>query len=82
MGNPKPVSVTGVSRTELAHKQGAFSIWGGAIPQEMNVEEFASAFVRSTSRTVLDGFGIIRSDQASAALSELALSSSAKRASF
>ncbi len=46
MGNPKPVSVTGVSRTELAHKPGAFSIWGGAIPQEMNVEEFASAFVR------------------------------------
>jgi len=46
MGNPKPISVTGVSRTELAHKPGAFSIWGGLIPQEMNVEEFASAFVR------------------------------------
>lgn len=46
MGNPKPVSVTGVSRTELAHKKGAFSIWGGTIPQEMDVEEFASAFVR------------------------------------
>jgi predicted dehydrogenase len=35
-----------VSRTELAHKKGAFSIWGGPIPPEMNVEEFASAFVR------------------------------------
>ena len=46
MGNPKPIAVTGVSRTELAHKKGAFSIWGGLIPQEMNVEEFASAFVR------------------------------------
>jgi len=46
MGNPKPISVTGVSRTELAHKKGAFSIWGGAIPQAMDVEEFASAFVR------------------------------------
>ena len=46
MGNPKPVSVTGVARTELAHKEGAFSIWGGAIPQQMNVEEFSSAFVR------------------------------------
>jgi predicted dehydrogenase len=46
MGNPKPVAVTGISRTELAHKKGAFSIWGGPIPQEMNVEEFASAFVR------------------------------------
>ncbi len=46
MGNPKPVSVTGVARSDLAHKPGAFSIWGGAIPPEMNVEEFASAFVR------------------------------------
>jgi len=46
MGNPKPVAVTGVARTELAHKKGAFSIWGGAIPQEMDVEEFAAAFVR------------------------------------
>jgi predicted dehydrogenase len=46
MGNPKPIAVTGVARTELAHKKGAFSIWGGLIPPEMNVEEFASAFVR------------------------------------
>jgi predicted dehydrogenase len=46
MGNPKPVAVSGVSRTELAHQDGAFSIWGGAIPQEMDVEEFAAAFVR------------------------------------
>lgn len=46
MGNPKAVSVTGVARTELARKPGAFSIWGGAIPPEINVEEFASAFVR------------------------------------
>lgn len=47
MGNPQPVSVTGVARTELAKMPGAFSIWGGAIPQEIfDVEEFASAFVR------------------------------------
>lgn len=46
MGNPKPVAVTGVARAELAHLPGAFSIWGGAIPQEFNVEDFASAFVR------------------------------------
>jgi predicted dehydrogenase len=46
MGHPKPVSVTGIARTELAHKPGAFSIWGGVIPPELNVEEFASAFVR------------------------------------
>jgi predicted dehydrogenase len=45
MGNPKPVSVTGVSRTELAHLPGAFGIWG-EVPQVMDVEEFASAFVR------------------------------------
>jgi predicted dehydrogenase len=46
MGNPQPVSVTGVARSELAHQPGAFSIWGGAIPQEFDVEEFAAAFVR------------------------------------
>src|SRR5258706_7987562 len=46
MGNPKPISVTGVARTELAHLPGAFAISGAAIPPEMNVEEFASAFVR------------------------------------
>jgi predicted dehydrogenase len=46
MGHPKPVSVTGITRTELAHRPGAFSIWGGPIPQELNVEEFAAAFVR------------------------------------
>jgi len=46
MGNPKPIAVTGVARTELAHHPGAFSIWGGAIPQQFNVEDFAAAFVR------------------------------------
>jgi predicted dehydrogenase len=46
MGNPKPVAVTGVARTELAHQPGAFSIWGGAIPSEFDVEDFATAFVR------------------------------------
>jgi len=46
MGNPKPIAVTGVARTELAHKQGAFSIWGGPIPPEFDVEDFAAAFVR------------------------------------
>ena len=48
MNNPKPVSVTGVTRTELAKKPGAFSIWGDrdAVPPDMDVEEFAAAFVR------------------------------------
>ena len=46
MGNPEPHSVTGVARAELAHKPGAFSIWGGRIPSEFDVEDFAAAFVR------------------------------------
>ncbi|MCP4538246.1 MAG: Gfo/Idh/MocA family oxidoreductase [Chloroflexi bacterium] len=46
MGNPKPVSVTGIARAALAHREGAFSIWGGAIPSEFDVEDFATAFVR------------------------------------
>ena len=48
MGNPKPVSVTGVAKAPLAHQEGAFTVMGGRnrIPQEMDVEEFAAAFVR------------------------------------
>src|SRR6185437_15359326 len=32
MGNPKPVTVTGVTQDKLIHQPGAFSIWGGPIP--------------------------------------------------
>ncbi|HEY3412329.1 MAG TPA: Gfo/Idh/MocA family oxidoreductase [Armatimonadota bacterium] len=46
MGHPKPVSVSGVTQTKLARQPGAFSIWGGAIPETFDVEDFASAFVR------------------------------------
>ena len=46
MGNPKPVSVTGVTQAILAHKKGAFSNWGGPIPKTFDVEEFATGFVR------------------------------------
>ena len=46
MGNPEPVAVSGVSRAELAHQEGAFSVWSGPIPPEFDVEEFAAAFVR------------------------------------
>jgi predicted dehydrogenase len=46
MGNPHPVSVSGVARTEIAHQPGAFSRWGGAIPPDFDVDEFSSAFVR------------------------------------
>jgi len=46
MGNPKPAAVTGVARAEIAHQPGAFSVWGGPIPAEFDVEDFAAAFVR------------------------------------
>jgi predicted dehydrogenase len=47
MSNPEPVSVTGVSKHELAALPGTFSIWGNAdVPPGADVEEFAAAFVR------------------------------------
>ncbi len=46
MGHPRPVAISGVARAELAHQEGAFSIWGGPIPPEFDVEDFAAAFVR------------------------------------
>ncbi len=47
MGHPKPVAVSGVTQDKLSRVAGAFSGWGdGTIPQDMDVEEFASAFVR------------------------------------
>jgi predicted dehydrogenase len=47
MGHPKPVAVSGVARAALAHHPGAFSTWGRApVPPEMDVEDFAAAFVR------------------------------------
>ncbi len=47
MGNPKPVAVSGVAKKPLAGQEGSFSTWGGAlVPQDMDVEDFAAAFVR------------------------------------
>lgn len=47
MGNPKPISVSGVARTLMAEKPGMFSSWGGgAVPEEHDVEDFAVGFVR------------------------------------
>lgn len=47
MGHPKPVAVSGVARTELAKREKVFSVWNpGDMPQDMDVEEFAAAFVR------------------------------------
>ena len=48
MGNPKPVSVTGVARNDLSSNPMAFGLWPqfGRIPEGMDVEEMAMAFVR------------------------------------
>lgn len=47
MGNPKPITVSGVARKTLANHPGAFSMWGNAlVPADMDVEDFAAAFVR------------------------------------
>jgi len=47
MGHPKPVAVTGVTQDKLSKLPGSFSCWGeGEIPRDMDVEEFAAAFVR------------------------------------
>ncbi|MBE0698621.1 MAG: Gfo/Idh/MocA family oxidoreductase [Anaerolineaceae bacterium] len=48
MGHPRPVAVSGVAKTALAHHSGAFSNgWGRLpVPQDMDVEDFAAAFVR------------------------------------
>lgn len=54
MGNPKPVSVSGVSRTELSNREGAFSVWRPErMPADMDVEEFAAAFVRCDNGATL-----------------------------
>ncbi len=47
MDHPKPVTVSGVARTALAHHEGAFSTSGrNRVPRDIDVEDFASAFVR------------------------------------
>ncbi|NUL82836.1 MAG: Gfo/Idh/MocA family oxidoreductase [Armatimonadetes bacterium] len=46
MGHPKPVAVSGITQDRLRRQPGAFSNWGGPIPEYWDVEEFAAAFVR------------------------------------
>ena len=54
MGNPQPVAVSGVARSELAGIPGAFSAWTGtSIPSAMDVEELALALVRFDSGATL-----------------------------
>lgn len=53
MGNPKPVSVTGVTQNKLAKLPGQFSTWGGPIPKFWDVEEFAAAMIRFANGSTL-----------------------------
>lgn len=48
MGNPRPLTVTGTARCELATREGAFTNWGRGEPIScpFDVEDFAAAFVR------------------------------------
>jgi len=47
MGNPRPISVTGVARSDIAKQPGAFTVRGLDIPTDIyDVEDFAAAFVR------------------------------------
>ena len=47
MGNPQPVAVSGVAKKTLGAVPGSFSTWGNAlVPADMDVEDFAAAFVR------------------------------------
>lgn len=55
MGNPQPVSVTGIARTEIAKIPGAFGSWDNyaTVPPEMDVEELAIGFVRFANGATL-----------------------------
>ena len=54
MGNPKPVAVSGIARSEMSDKPGMFSSWGGGpVPAEHDVEDFAAGFVRFENGTTL-----------------------------
>jgi predicted dehydrogenase len=52
LGNPKPVTVTGVTQDILRRQKGAFGAWGD-VPKQWDVEEFAAAFVRFESGATL-----------------------------
>ncbi len=55
MGHPKPVSVSGVTQERLSHQESAFSRANNiAIPPDMDVEEFAAAFVRFENGATLN----------------------------
>jgi len=54
MGNPRPVTVSGVADARLAHLPGAFATWReGPIPSTFDVEDYAVAFVRFENSATL-----------------------------
>tara|TARA_B100001250_G_scaffold409184_1_gene433013 strand:- start:588 stop:1640 length:1053 start_codon:yes stop_codon:yes gene_type:complete len=54
MGNPQPLSVSGMAVSPLAKRDGAFSEWGrSVIPSEYDVEDFAAGFVRFNNGATL-----------------------------
>jgi predicted dehydrogenase len=53
MGNPRPIAISGVTQDRLRRLPGAFSNWGGPIPPNWDVEEFAAAFVRFANGATL-----------------------------
>ena len=46
MDHPTPITVSGVAGKHVAAVKGAFSDWGGDVPMDMDVEDFACGFVR------------------------------------
>lgn len=68
MGSPKPVSVSGVTRNTLSKQKDVFSVWRpGTMPDDMDVEEFAAAFVRfdNGATLILEVAWILHHDTAS-----------------
>jgi predicted dehydrogenase len=46
MGNPKPVSVSGISLMKLAKRKDITGLWGEWDRKEINVEDFAAGFIK------------------------------------
>lgn len=53
LGHPRPVAVSGVTQRRLSKLPGCYSDWGGPIPNNWDVEEFAAAMVRFANGATL-----------------------------
>ncbi len=53
MNFPEPVAVSGVARRQVSAEPGAFSDWGGTVPDDMDVEDYAIAYVRFANDATL-----------------------------